>query len=177
MPTVTLEYYGVSGTGKNLTEAKRDAGAKIERALKNRSPRLYRYRGAMLIVWTEPEGDCYRIVWPDTRDGSVDHGCTMTRDNGDACGLKHLIDIMRTEGEYEMPDWVPARIARDHGARWLADWRSNDEFQRRYREAQARGMTDGDCHAYACGRIELAGQRELEAACDTLAAAVCSWLA
>ena len=29
MPTVTIDYYGVEGSGRNVTEAKKDAGRKI----------------------------------------------------------------------------------------------------------------------------------------------------
>jgi hypothetical protein len=57
VPTINLTYYGMEGTGRTLTEAKKDAGAKIERALSgDYSPRIIRRKGYAALVYREPSG-------------------------------------------------------------------------------------------------------------------------
>jgi hypothetical protein len=56
VPNVTIEYYGVNGTGRNVTEAKRDAGEQIRKALDgDYTPSLIHWGGYTVMFWREPK--------------------------------------------------------------------------------------------------------------------------
>lgn len=64
MSQVQIEYFGVRATGKNLTEAKRAAGAIIEKELKeDYSPRYMVVTDYVLFLYREPLlGWTYQII-------------------------------------------------------------------------------------------------------------------
>lgn len=57
MPTITVDYCGVSGTGKNVTEAKKDATRRIEKALSGSySPRMLTAGPYAVLIYRDPDG-------------------------------------------------------------------------------------------------------------------------
>lgn len=148
MPSVTVDYYGVPGTGRTVTEAKKDAGRKIEKALAFR-PRVYSYRGWSVAISYEPDGASYILIHPD-RDGRQDSTCFTNQDDVVWHALHHLFQIARKDGEYEVPDWVP--LPKDQVKRLVADWYSDDGFQRAFRHIKAEhpDWDSNQCHRWGC---------------------------
>ena len=63
MATVQIEYFGMDGVGRNVTEAKRDAGAKIERFISaDGRPVFIHYRGSAVMVYLTRYGWEYSIA-------------------------------------------------------------------------------------------------------------------
>jgi len=152
MATVKIEYLGVEGIGPNVTKAKQDAARQVERIMGHLRPSVYSFRGYVLVCWIDKYGASYTIA-DSTDSGEKIGSCSGGLDKVECeeRGIRHLLDITRTAGEFldGLPDWVPTRIVRKHATRWASDWRSNDEFQRRYKDAESRGMNPHDCHSYA----------------------------
>lgn len=64
---VSITYFGMDGTGRNVTEAKRDAGRKIEEALSGSyRPVVLESRGWAMLVWRDICGWQSSIIkWVD----------------------------------------------------------------------------------------------------------------
>lgn len=155
---ITLTYFGFEGAGRTVTEAKKDAGRKIEQAFEgDYTPEVFAYRGHSYLVWRTPEGWCNRAVaGPDgPRDGKLYACANHGHDRRKDCVrevLSHLAQIAWVESDGQTP---PAFLTdRDS----LSDYRTWTEFQLRYADARRRGMDDHDAHSYAGrnpGRPEL----------------------
>lgn len=146
MSTVTVTHYGVSGTGRTVTEAKRDAGRKIERMMDS-SPQCYCWRGYSVVFYQSAEDGAYFLIRPDN-DGRRFECCSCSIESVQDNALRHLLDSARIAGEYELPDWLPAAFVREHGRGIIANWKRNDAFQAAYRHAQSIGAADP--HSWAC---------------------------
>lgn len=97
MPTVTVDYFGFSGTGRTVKDAKLDAGRKIEKLSRElKSPRLIHWRGHAAVVFRDSFGWNYGFLkHPDTDfyehiGGSCGHD--DERAAIDAC-KRHIADI------------------------------------------------------------------------------------
>jgi hypothetical protein len=145
--SVTVTHYGIEATGRNVTEAKRSAGREIERIVKNLYPRIYCYRGYSVVIYPTTCGFAYSIVGPDREGWQAGASmCPGSRDDATNRAVCHLLDITRRIGEYDIPEWARGLI--DDEQQTLADWRSNDAWQRAYRHAESIGETDP--HSWAC---------------------------
>ena len=160
MATVTIEYYGMEGQGRTVTEAKRDAGAKIEKALGGDwTPRLLTSRGWTILLYREPSGwhsaiTCDADSGP--RTGNV-HG-TNYRDYEDCheSALAHLGQLS-WDGAEMLPPCLQCEFSREMqrsgGARRLvsefSSWRG---FQMAFKYARRVGIsTDHNVlHRWAC---------------------------
>jgi hypothetical protein len=77
MATVRVTHYGMDGSGRNVTEAKRDAGRKIEAALSGHyTPEVAARKGWAALVFREPG----RIWWQGSR-GETQEGRIMQYQN------------------------------------------------------------------------------------------------
>lgn len=141
---ITLDYYGVEGTGRTVTEAKRDAGERIKRIVRHLSPRIYSWRGYSVVISPNEHGAQYTLIHPDS-DGSV-HSCSLCADMDDATksAVKHMLSVARQVGDMTMPEWIDADLA----AQLEREWRDNDAFQVAYRYAEA--YEESDPHGWAC---------------------------
>lgn len=160
MTQIRVEYCGMPGTGRTVREAKQDAARKIEAALDGTyQPMVLSYRGLTAVVWRvakhgwvygflhELEASHFERCEPTCYPGAGEAEPTTALL---AC-VNHMVSITRQEGEIDSPlfDALPPDMAAE-ARRTLAlqaPWQ--DEFQRRYREAIAKGMSDNDAHAYA----------------------------
>jgi hypothetical protein len=148
MPTVTVDYYGVEGTGRNLTEAKRDAGEKIRKALDGYySPTVLAHRGWAILVYREPAGWCWRIIL-DAKDG-IRAGKVYASANDETesdairSASRHLAQLgWEASDGTEPPAFLRDRADRREFEVWA-------EFQLRFRKAKAAGMSDNDAHHWA----------------------------
>lgn len=149
MALVRIEYYGMDGEGKNVTEAKRDAGRKIERALSGSySPEIVTWRTETALVYREPDGWVYSIIRSDDRirAGAV-HGCREGTKDEAIRRARYSIAQNGWEPSdgTEAPDFVTD--ARDRSE--LATWYT---FQLRCIRAKAAGITNNqEIHDYGCG--------------------------
>lgn len=144
---VTIDYFGMSGSGRTVTEAKQNAGRAIKAALDGSyTPEIIAWRGTGMLVHREPNGWCYRIITePDgsTREGPV-YGCPNDKDKAAAllAASRHLADQGMRETDTEPPEFLKDRESR-------GEFMYKLEFLRRYRKAQRAGMNDNDAHSYA----------------------------
>ena len=146
MQQVTIQYYGMDGTGRTVTEAKRDAGTKIERALTGHyTPAFIRAGDLLGFIWREPGGYYYKIIRPDSEAGSA-YGCGMAqgsteRETVHACA-RHMADNL---GSYAgLEKYLDRAQIRDLDQRFA--------FVAEYRKHIASGMSDTEAHAAAAGR-------------------------
>jgi hypothetical protein len=148
MGTVTVDYYGMSGTGRTVTEAKKDAGAKVTRALGGYyTPTVVAHRGYAILVYREPTGWNTRIIvcpQDGIREGKVwGSGDHATEGEAIRAAQCHIADLGWCESDgLDAPEFI-----KDKGDR--AEFRYKAEFQIRYRKAKAVGLTDTQCHHYA----------------------------
>lgn len=153
MPQVTIEYYGVSGTGRNVTEAKRDAGRKIEQAL-SRSVDVRCWRGHTLVVAPTAYGASYVVCSPDD-DGPRGLSCSCGDfDDAWESGVRHLIDLARTRHEDTaaiLPRWIGPKLK----DRLIRDCAESDAWRDRYDAAIAEGRDCNQAHAIACGMAHM----------------------
>lgn len=146
MATVRITYYGMEGEGKNLTEAKRDAGRKIEAAFSgNYTPEILSHRGYAILLAREPSGWGARIIVdPDgIRDGRVWISGQETYEDAKRGALTHLAQL----GWQDADGKTPPDFLKDRRA--IADFVSWAEFQLRYIEGRNRGIPESDLHDYA----------------------------
>jgi hypothetical protein len=150
MPTVTTEYYGVSGTGRNVTEAKRDAGEKIKRALAgDYTPIVIAWRGNAILVHREPTGWHSSTIVNDDgiRAGHLRgtiYPSGTTREEAIASATGHVVQMGWKPEDGTEPPEILHRYRKER-----SDFREWAAFQLRYREAKRRGMNDNDAHSYA----------------------------
>lgn len=140
MSTVTVDYYGVSGTGRTVTEAKRDAGEKIKRMV-NRSPKIWAHNGHAVVFSPLADGWMIQFIHPDSAGRIMSSQSSGGTDEEEAIynALKHLIDMSRNVGEYPIPAWFPGHV---DTKRMVGEWKHADSWQLAYRAAQAAGEPD-----------------------------------
>ena len=149
MATVRIEYYGMDGTGKTVTEAKKNAGAKITAALAGSyTPTILAHRGYAILVWREPDGWRTRLI-ADPADGIRGDGggtgfCPGDTETDAIRGAqRHLAQLGWTHDDGpEAPDFLTDRSDR-------ADFRSWAVFQIRHRAARNYGLSPNDAHSWA----------------------------
>ena len=164
MAKITLDYYGMTGTGATVKEAKLDAGRQIEQALNgDYTPSLIHWRQYTVLMAREPrQGWGYRISHP-----TPEHGETIQErmwlngghEDRDACLLqlvKHIADIARPTGENpeaSLPFFniLPGHTMQHDAYRDFVDnCKRTDRFQLRHRHAtDVLQLPNGDAHAWA----------------------------
>ena len=96
MSKVTLEYFGVEATGRNVTEAKKDAGRKIERFVKNHSPHYVTFPGFVSVIIPQPQGG-YCIEHPlfcgECRDTGGSSYTASDLENAIATEVGHIAQL------------------------------------------------------------------------------------
>ena len=147
MQTVKIEYFGMSGQGKNLTEAKRDAGASIERALSgNYHPWAATAEGHTLIVYRDPWGWWYDLVEPNPESGYL-RGVSgfASLDEAKQHGLSHLCQNIFAYNGVRATHLLDKNEAKEFGA-WC-DW------QDAYKSASAHGADDEHARCEASRKV------------------------
>lgn len=154
---INLEYFGMPGSGATVTEAKQDAGRKIESLLQDLGmPLLLHHKGAVAILTRDTYGWGYRLFDVSTLKAYQYAGhCSGGFDSREEClkaAVHHLAQNMRRIGEKdaEIFDALPERDRALARREFAIEAERDDLFQTRYREALARGMENGDAHDYAC---------------------------
>lgn len=147
MPTVSIEYFGMTGEGRTVTEAKRNAGAKIEQALSgDYAPVVLEWRGVGMLVYREPSGWGSKIIYDEgqLREGTVyAHCCYHDKKEAIRQAYDHLSRIGVSVDD--APDFAPDFL----DAQQRNEYKRYAEFQRRYHTGRAMGLSDDDAHSYA----------------------------
>lgn len=148
MATVTIDYYGFEGIGKNVTEAKRDAGKKIE-ALHNGSfaPQLFTLGNNSMLVWRDLYGwhDAWAVLNGKPREESFPGGSGYdTRQEAIHSAVYRLAcDYPEMTEDHPIWEMIDYRIRHNR----INDWKRNRAFQAAYKAAPE------DCanrHQWAC---------------------------
>lgn len=163
MATVRVDYYGMEGQGKNVTEAKRDAGGKIAKALDgDYKPVILQSRGWAIMLYREPRYGWTSATIMDSGEWRANHGGS-SYGSGDyhetlCASLSHLAQ-MTWDGKEEYPPCLKECVELDKlrrsdrdtmGRRLLADFKSWRCFQLAYKSAHAQSLPEGERHQWAC---------------------------
>lgn len=102
---VRITYYGMEGEGRNLTEAKKDAGRKIERALSGYyDPILISAHGKSALVYRDQTGWGYSLLHPEraeeheSRSTTLYGSCGETQEEAERRARSHLAQNILTLG-------------------------------------------------------------------------------
>ncbi len=144
--SISLTYFGMPGTGRTVTEAKKDAGAKIEKALTGHyTPRVLNYRGWAFLVYREPHGWASAVIAQP--DGFRESLCTRSQnDQTEKEAVAHAQEQLAQLGWEDTDGTEAPAFLTTLQAREFREWA---EFQLRFREAVRRGMGHNDAHSYA----------------------------
>lgn len=147
---ISLTYCGMPGDGRTVTDAKKDAARKIEKALDGHyTPTMMRAGDLIGFIWREPmQGYHYKIVRPDTENGALFGNATGTGEESDtrrACA-RHMAQNL---GSY-------AGLERYLSPADVRDLDSYFAWQDRYAAFKAQGMTDQEAHDSASNRPGIA---------------------
>lgn len=149
MATVTITYFGVEASGRNVTDAKREAGRKIEAALEGAyNPKIIAWRGYAALVFRSPEGWSYRLILDPEgiREGTIyGGGCNGQTEKETIIGAsRHLADL---GWRIEDGESIPSILNGDKEG--ISDYVYKTKFRIRYYKARQSGMSETDAHSYA----------------------------
>ena len=150
MTTVRIEYYGMDGQGKNVTEAKRDASIKIEKALGgDYSPVIIRANGEGVLIFRTPrDGWGYALLHPDTQGRVYSNGGTYpTQQEAERRARAHLAQNVFEHDGPDGTEVIKDKRDLDEHKRWV-------EWQRLYKRWRDAGATDNVAHSNACQGLE-----------------------
>lgn len=149
MATVRVTYYGMDGEGRNLTEAKRDAGRKIEEALAgDYTPEVVAYRGYVALVARDPAGWDHRLIvtpedGPRVGPAPMHGGNNREKDDAVRSARMHVAHLGWTLADgLVAPEILRSRDEQREFLSWA-------EHQIRYAAALAAGLGHWQAHSYA----------------------------
>lgn len=149
MARIRLEHFGVDGSGRTVTEAKQDAGRKIQALVEElRFPCVFRFpTGIVGVVARTVEGWSYALLYADQESRTDALAASGYGDQAET------VAAMRRHVAQNLVFGVP-----DHGLSVLADDRARREhigyvnWQLDYRALRAAGKSDHEAHEGASTR-------------------------
>ncbi len=163
---ISLEYCGMPGEGRTITEAKADAARKLERLVGavEREPRVVAIGNEIAIVFPYVEGARYALLYKP-EDGSRARlgGGTFEPAGIDEAirrAAEHLTDLAWSDQVYGRDAWETDDGAFAHQclAPYVADRRPivaelchRWQFHRRYKALRTKGFDDNAAHQIAGG--------------------------
>ena len=144
---LTIKYYGVEGTGRTITDAKKDAGSTIETALSgDYTPTLIAHGEWCAIVARSPlSGWGYRLI-ETGKQGRQDLYLSGSVEHDKRVALSHVArHLAQLSGTY-------AGLERYLDRADMGQLDSYFAWQSRYAVAKAEGKTDDECRAFADAR-------------------------
>lgn len=144
---VRIEYFGMDGEGRNVTEAKKDAGRKLEQFVRQAGmPKFLCYRSATIVMWRGKEDWLYGFL----RDGDIS-GWSYHPGGYDECRMAAAHHLAQNEcdqdeiiTESDVPEFVTDRHDRRELVRYMM-WQRAARFAQRVLELESN-----DVHAWAC---------------------------
>lgn len=151
MPRVTIEYYGVEGSGRTVTEAKKDASEKIKASLTgNYHPKIIYHRGYAQLIYREPDGWHHaEIIDPISVRTSFGWTTGQSLEDVMKSAIMSLAHSGRHSGEFtcDLFDTLP----RSERAKALSDFCDLSAFHDAYDHARKVLLLDEHkCHEWAC---------------------------
>lgn len=143
----TVLYLGVDGVGENARDAKKDAERRIEAAmLGSYKPRILSVHGLRAILYREPLlGWCYSLLFDETLGGSTVSYTGNEREIEQVARF-HLSQNAWSRNIADDNQFLTATGLDEKRAKELRSWIM---WQRRYVEAEQRGLDPDTCRAYA----------------------------
>jgi hypothetical protein len=147
MATVRITYFGMDGAGSTVTEAKKDAGRKIEAALDGSyAPSIIDHRGYSVLVYREPMGWCDKLIrCPEGMRTGRQYASANHATEKDAlrAACRHVAQLGWTEADgQEPPVFLTDRAD-------IAEYKAWTRFQLRYQAARRAGLEGNDAHSFA----------------------------
>ena len=151
MKQITLEYFGFTGTGATLKDAKIDAGRKIDALhVGTWEPAILEWRGVAALVYRDLNGWSYRFI--QTPDESTPHmpigssSCGDDRRDALQWAQRHVADYAwtATDPVEDWPEWLRETDR--------AEIRERRYWQIAYKALKAEGKTDNEAHQEAFSR-------------------------
>jgi len=160
MAKVTIEYLGMPGSGATVTEAKRDAGRRIEEALEgDYSPIVAQWRDHAVLAFRHPRYEWgYRFL-NDSAVQSVSHCCSgyTSKEECLRAMLIHIADIGMSVSD--TPESIDPLFASYFGlkqreideikAEYARRLAYHQEVSARMAEAESIGLSGEDARDYA----------------------------
>lgn len=151
--TVRITYYGMDGEGRTVTEAKRDAGEKIEKALSgDYTPRIISGGHWAGLIWRSPVGGFqYRMLdLSKPEDLSKSNYCSCS-------GYNTMADVEKAvqlhlaqkvfDWSLESVDVALSLVEDRHDKSFITSWIT---FQYCYKAWRDNGADDTTAHRNAC---------------------------
>ena len=141
---INLTYFGATGTGPTVKEAKQDAGRKLENVMnESAAPILIGSlsRPYSAILFFEPQfGWSYKTLTPDTQEGRLYGGTGRTGSFKEAeqMAKRHLADLLQDVSLIDIND-----------TDGIFDWERKEHFRQAYADARTRGYSDVEAHSMA----------------------------
>lgn len=155
MATVTVDYCGMSGTGRNVTEARQDATRQIERLVRDLSecPEIVRCGGWSALVYRDAYGWHSAIIGEPEgirpgRPYGTSHSVEALRKDVIAHARAHVAQLAWSRDVTDDQAFFAAAGVRDSALGDLVSWAN---WQRRYAEARATGLDDNQAREVAGG--------------------------
>lgn len=153
---VSITYHGMQASGRNLTEAKRAAGAKIADILSDMAPRLVAHPDKMqlAVIFRNPSGDWSYRRMDRPEHARMDLGCTCggfsTAADAERAARKHMAQCAYIYGGDNGAAWVENQEDMVEHLRWV-------KWQDRHADARAAGADDETAREWANGRLAVTG--------------------
>lgn len=150
MASVTVTYYGVEATGRNVTEAKREAGRKIESFVRHHSPHYVKVGNSVAVIFPEPGGSTcteYPLMCGEWRGDNC--GCGFSGDTIEEAIASAVLQLaMHEDIGVDADDWkqIGDKKLRDKQRR---EYLYHQGFQTAYKAAPAE-LTECQRHEWAC---------------------------
>lgn len=150
MNKVTVTYYGMEGTGRTVSEAKKDAGAKIEKALKGYyTPLILRHDGEMALVARDPfQGWGYRLIHADSTETKEQVYLNTGIWSQEDCIRSAFHHMAQNAGHYR---GIESKL-NDSQKR---DLDSYFRWQDDYKRLRSEGLSDTDAHRMASSEVRV----------------------
>jgi len=147
---IRIDHYGVEGEGKTITQAKADAGRKIQAMLKgNYTPEIFTYKGRCSLIWREPFSGWYSRMLTDYETGQIrpglQNGCSSHSSKTDAIQATRL-NLAQAAWTTTDGLTIPEILEPDQAQDFIA-WA---RFQLKYQELKSGGLSEAECHRQAC---------------------------
>lgn len=143
------EKYGVAGYGNTITEAKADWEARVIAALDgDYHPYLMSFKEVQCLIWREKDGWVSINISPQDQNKKL-YPCAyhnMPLDEIITSTRQHLAQLTWQPGD-DLTEYIEY-IADEGKARTFKSW---VDFQYKYAELRAAGLSDFDAHRQACG--------------------------
>ena len=153
---ISLEFCGMAGNGRTVTEAKQDAARKLTKLVEDlyQNPEIISCGGYSKLVWRDAHG--WQSALIQTPDGGIAMGGGCYGHDDRANAIKNArYHVAQNAWSHDVADDRAFAESAGLDREKIADLVSWCGWQRRYKEAIARGHSPEVAHAVAGGMVPL----------------------